>query len=247
MSQVLRIISYNIQAAIGAQAASHYVTRIHRQFLHVKEKEAILSAVGRILDPFDIACVQEIDLGGRRAGFRSQIDDLFAHTSFTDAAYQENRVVRRISRHGNVIFTRQEMEDVHDLKLPARMGGRGALIGCYPLADGGHLTVVNLHLSLGRAEQAEQLDRLVEELAGHRNIVVCGDYNTTSSEAHMRRLMTELKLRKALPPGTPTYPSWAPRQALDHVLVSRHVEVKEAKVLDETASDHRPVAVTLRL
>ena len=246
-AQNLRIISYNIQAAIGAESASHYVTRIHRQFLHVQKKDAILRRVGAVIEPYDIACIQEIDLGGRRAGFRSQVDELFRHTTFSDAAYQENRVVRRISRHGNVIFTRREMDDVHDLKLPARMGGRGALVGCYPLDNGHHLTVVNLHLSLGKAEQGDQLDALADELSGHTHVVLCGDYNTTSAEPHMRRLMQGLKLKKALAPGTPTYPSWGPRQALDHVLVSRHIKVESADVLPVKASDHRPIAVELRV
>ena len=243
----LSIISYNIQAAIGAAAPSHYLTRIHRQFLHVAQKDANLARVGKVIEPFDIACLQEIDLGGRRAGFRNQVDELFRHTSYTDAAYQENRTVGQISRHGNVIFTRREMDAVQDLKLPARMGGRGALVGGFPL-DGGRddfLTVVNLHLSLGKAEQGVQLDALADELSDHSHIVLCGDYNTPSAEPHMARLMDALNLRKALRPGTPTYPSWGPRQALDHVLVSRHLQVTSARVLPVLASDHRPVAVDI--
>ena len=109
------------------------------------------------------------------------------------------------------------------------------------------LTVVNLHLSLGKAEQGDQLDALADELKDHSHIVLCGDYNTTSSEPHMRRLMQTLKLKKALAPGTPTYPSWGPRQALDHVLVSRHIKVESAEVLPVKASDHRPIAVELRV
>ena len=240
----IKVVSYNIQAAIGAAAPSHYVTRIHRQFLHTKAKSDILEKVGKTIEPYDIACIQEIDLGGRRAGFESQVDGLFAATSFTDATFQENRTVRKISRHGNLILSRKEMGDAHDLKLPARMGGRGALIACYPLSATEHLTVVNLHLSLGEEDQTYQLEHLADELKGHSHIVVCGDFNTFPTSPSVKGLMRERNLKY---PGKAkaTYPSWAPRHALDHILVSRHIGVDRYGPLKARHSDHLPVAATL--
>ena len=242
----LRVVSYNIQAAIGAMAPAHYVTKVHRQFLHVRAKDQILKRIGKVLEPYDIACLQEIDLGGRRSNFESQVDGLFKATSFTEAAYQENRVVRRISRHGNLILTRREMDEVHDMKLPARMGGRGALIGCYPVAEGRMLTVVNLHLSLGQEDQREQLHYLAEELAGHEHIIVCGDFNTSVGNKPLNALMRAVGLRVAGPPR-PTYPSWKPRSAIDHILVSRALKVERYEALDAILSDHLPIAVELTL
>jgi len=241
----VRIVSFNIQAAIGSLSPAHYVTRLHRQFLHVKAKDRVLAEIGRVIEPYDIACLQEIDLGGRRSNFTSQISGLFKATSFTDAAFQENRVVRRISRHGNVILTREDMEDVHDLKLPAKMGGRGALIGCYPVGDD-MLTVVNLHLSLGKDDQAFQMEHLAEELKGHVNIAVCGDFNAFATAPHVRDMMSALKLK---PAGSPqaSYPAWGPRHAIDHILVSRHITCADYGPLDVAVSDHLPVAATLTL
>jgi endonuclease/exonuclease/phosphatase family metal-dependent hydrolase len=43
----------------------------------------------------------------------------------------------------------------------------------------------------------------------------------------------------------PTYPSWRPQLALDHVLVSPSLAIREYEVLDCRLSDHRPIAVTL--
>jgi len=242
----LRLISYNIQAAIGSKATSHYVTRLHRQFLHVKAKDKTLAAIGQVIEPYDIACVQEIDLGGRRSGFTSQVGGLFDSSTFTDAAYQENRVVRRISRHGNVIFSRVELEDVHDLTLPAKMGGRGALMAEFPISGTETLMIVNLHLSLGVEDQMYQLEHLIEELRNEEHIVMCGDFNALSNSPGLGRVMAELGLKLAGPPRA-TYPSWKPRQALDHVLVSRHIMASEYEVLDVPLSDHLPVSVTLKL
>ena len=245
-TRTLKIISYNIQAAIGSEAPSHYVTRVHRQFLHTKAKDDILRKVGKTIEPYDIACLQEIDLGGRRSNFESQVKGLFAATTFTDATFQENRVVRKISRHGNVILSRQEMDDAHDLKLPAKMGGRGALIACYPLTDTEHLTVVNLHLSLGEAEQVYQLEHLADEIDDHRHVVVCGDFNTFPTSPSVKSLIKACKLKY---PGRAkaTYPSWGPRHALDHILVSNHIKVENYGPLKARHSDHLPVAATLTL
>jgi endonuclease/exonuclease/phosphatase family metal-dependent hydrolase len=44
-----------------------------------------------------------------------------------------------------------------------------------------------------------------------------------------------------------TWPAHRPHSQIDHVLVRDDVEVVDAAVLDEVASDHRPVRVTLRL
>jgi endonuclease/exonuclease/phosphatase family metal-dependent hydrolase len=244
--RALRLISYNIQAAIGAKATSHYVTRLHRQFLHVKAKDTTLAAIGEGIEPYDIACIQEIDLGGRRSGFESQIKGLFAASSYSDAAYQENRVVRRISRHGNVIFARTELDHVHDLKLPARMGGRGALMAEFPVSATENMMIVNLHLSLGLEDQTYQVEHLIEELKDEEHIVVCGDFNALSNSPTVGHLLAELKLKLAGPPR-PTYPAWRPRQALDHILVSRHIEAENYEVLDVGLSDHLPVSVTLRV
>ena len=240
----LRIVSYNIQAAIGAHAPTHYLTRVHRQFLHTPAKDRILERVGHTIEPFDIACLQEIDLGGRRAGFRSQVADLFRHTSFTDAAFQENRKVGSISRHGNLILTRREMDQVHDVTLPAKLGGRGALVGCFPVGDGRHLTVANLHLSLGEEDQRVQLERLADELWGHDHIVVCGDFNMGRAASPLRRFMKALDLRHP-GQGRGTYPSWKPRQALDHALVSRHLAVEGYGPIPARHSDHLPIGLTV--
>lgn len=242
----LRIVSYNIQAAIGATAPSHYVTRLHRQFVHTRAKDRLLARIGAVVEPFDIACLQEIDLGGRRAGFESQVDRLFEVTSFTEAAFQENRIVRRISRHGNLVLTRREMDDVHDLKLPARMGGRGALVGDYPVAPGRRLSVVNLHLSLGTNDRVAQVEHVADALRGCENVVVCGDFNAPIGAPGPRRLIETLGLK---PAGSPpdSYPSWKPRQAIDHILVSRHIRVEDYRTLETRVSDHLPVAATLVL
>jgi endonuclease/exonuclease/phosphatase family metal-dependent hydrolase len=44
-----------------------------------------------------------------------------------------------------------------------------------------------------------------------------------------------------------TYPAWRPLRALDHILVSPELAIRDYEVLDCQLSDHRPIAVTLEL
>jgi hypothetical protein len=47
--------------------------------------------------------------------------------------------------------------------------------------------------------------------------------------------------------GLPSYPSWQPQRAIDHILVSRGIETSEPCVVDVPMSDHCPVALNIRL
>lgn len=44
-----------------------------------------------------------------------------------------------------------------------------------------------------------------------------------------------------------TFPSWRPRRSLDHILLSRSLEVLEASVVDYPLSDHLPLSMVIGL
>ena len=44
-----------------------------------------------------------------------------------------------------------------------------------------------------------------------------------------------------------SYPSWQPRRALDHILISRSLHARDVRVLDHLFSDHLPIAVEVEL
>ena len=62
--------------------------------------------------------------------------------------------------------------------------------------------------------------------------------------------MQNLFARTALvAPDTPppTFPSWAPKRAIDHILVSHTLEVEDLRTLPHLVSDHLPITATLKL
>jgi len=244
MTQSFSLLSYNIQAGIGTQRAHHYVTRAHHQLISTKGKRKRLQEIGDFIADYDVVCLQEVDPGGRRAGYTNQGDILSRTSCLPHHVFQENRIVRAISRHGNAILSRIPISDYVDLKLPGRVGGRGALIAELDMDPA--TVVVCVHLSLGSSDQLEQ----VECLADHLNLphynrfrrIVAGDFNCGIGSRPMKQLMGLCDLRPLTASTDKTYPAWAPRHALDHILSDDTALDHDVLVRDVNYSDHRPVS-----
>lgn len=244
MRQTFSVLSYNIQAGIGTQRAHHYVTRAHNQLMSTKAKRTRLRTIGKFLAGFDVVCLQEVDPGGRRAGFSNQGDALREASGHPHHVFQENRAVRAISRHGNAILSRVPIVSCEDLKLPGRIGGRGALLVELDMEPATILACV--HLSLGPDDQMEQLEYLAGEMDkpryGRARKIVCGDMNCAARSNPLSRF-TELSGIRPIT-GAPhhTYPAWSPRLGLDHILTDDMTHNHEVTVEDVTFSDHLPVS-----
>jgi endonuclease/exonuclease/phosphatase family metal-dependent hydrolase len=76
--------------------------------------------------------------------------------------------------------------------------------------------------------------------------LLLGDLNAPPTAPELRPLLE--RLRDAWPPDSGngfTYPASAPARRIDYVLASPHFRVVSARVLPDTASDHRGVVVDL--
>ena len=244
MSENICVLSYNIQAGIGTTRAHQYVTRLHQQVISTKAKTRTLRNIGLFCAGFDVVCLQEVDLGGRRAGFENQVDVLKRASRLPHAAWQENRTVRRISRHGNAILSRARFVSCDDLKLPGKVGGRGALIVELDMEP--QTVVVCAHLSLGLEDQTEQLEFLADRLSVPKwraaRKIVCGDLNCGAKSQPIQLFTERTRIRPLTTPQHKSYPSWSPRQALDHILSSESRPPQDVLVEDAAWSDHRPVS-----
>jgi len=76
--------------------------------------------------------------------------------------------------------------------------------------------------------------------------VLMGDLNTEPGSAEMQQLFAKSTLQ---PPAqaTPTFPSWKPRRALDHILTSPAIQLEKTWALPQAFSDHLPLAAEIRL
>lgn len=237
----MHIVSYNIQAAIASTSYLSYVSRLHRQVLPSPAKSRVLSGIARYIGGFDIACLQEIDLGGLRNGFRNQAQQLLAQTPFAYSLHQTNRKVGRLSLHGNLILSRFPLECVADEPLPSRIKGRGILAARVETGSGS-IVVANVHLSLGAPDQFRQIHYICRLLDAYGDVCLMGDFNCPP-DAKQLCLLTDYGYER-LAPDAPTYPSWKPKRALDHIFVKGSLKGL-GRVNRFSASDHLPVEAEL--
>lgn len=240
----MNLLTWNIQAAIGTKRYRDYLLGAHRQLLHTPAKAATLEQIAQTIAPYDLVCLQEVDLGGRRAGFRSQADDIAAASGHAYATVQENRRVPGISRHGNAILSRVPLGAVRDLKLPGRFAGRGCLVA--EVEGETPMRVICLHLSLGPLDQAIQLAAVAAALEGAGAWAAIGDFNCAAHSAPLRAFcrLTEGRAPAAAPP---TYPAWRPRHDYDHMIVGGGASLSHYRSEPVALSDHLPLTAKLEI
>ncbi|MDE1918750.1 MAG: endonuclease/exonuclease/phosphatase family protein [Sphingomonadales bacterium] len=240
----MKLLTWNIQAGIGTRRYRDYLLHAHRQLIHTPAKTLALHDIAGQISPYDLVCLQEIDLGGRRSGFRSQIETIAALSGHAHVAVQLNRVVPGISRHGNAILSHWPLHMVEDLKLPGLVAGRGCLI--VDVAGPVALRLACLHLSLGAAAQRAQLAAVAKAMGHGPRWLAMGDFNCRAASAPLRMFCAQTGA--ALPArATPTYPSWRPRRDYDHILASADLLISDYQAQPVHLSDHLPVTARITL
>lgn len=241
----LSLLSFNIQAGATTRGFGEYVTRPWTHVLPHRDKRSNLDAIAGVAQRFDIVGLQEADPGSLRSGFLNQTHYLAEQAEFPFWSHQTNRRVGRIAGSANGLLSRFEPVEVLDYALPSRIPGRGALFVRFG-ADAGGLVVVVAHLSLTIKARIAQVAFIAELLAGHEHAVLMGDLNCEPTAAELEPLYehTALMPSEICPP---TFPSWSPRRAIDHILVSQRLAVGKRWCLPDPLSDHLGVAAEIRL
>ncbi len=240
----LRVLSCNILAGGSVKRYREYVTQSWKHVLPTG-KRANLDGLAGVISDFDVVALQEADFGSLRSGFLNQTQYLAEAAGFPYWTHQPNRRMAKVACSSNGMLARMKPTEVLDYPLPGRIRGRGALWVRFGTAPHS-LVMVIAHLSLGPAARATQLGYITELLEGHPNAMLLGDLNTPIESPELRTLFARTSLVPPLLPP-PTFPSWAPRRAIDHILASSTLQVEELRTLPHLVSDHLPIAATIRL
>jgi len=238
----LTLLSCNIQAGNSTSRYRDYATRAWSHLLP-NGKRSSLDAIAGLTRSYDIVGLQESDPGSLRSGFLNQTHYLAERAGFPWWSHQPNRRVGAIASSANGLLSRFQPTSVEDHPLPGRLGGRGVLLARF--GEGVEaLSVAVAHLSLGSKSRRSQLAFIAELLGDERHAVLMGDFNCDPGSPEMQQLYRQTCLA---PPSEvcPTFPSWAPRRALDHILVSERLMCEAPRALPAARSDHLAVALEL--
>ena len=241
----LRFLSFNIQVGIGTAKYRHYFTKGWKHVLPHQGRTLNLQRIAEVVAGYDFVALQEIDSGSLRSNYVNQVQFIADEARFPYWYTQLNRDLGPLAQHGNGLLSRIAPMEMQDHKLPGAIPGRGAIAVRLPYGEASVLVVL-LHLSLGERSRRLQLEYVRNLIDGEEHVVLMGDMNSHLSQLLFNSPLAETNLR---PVGKmqPTYPAWRPLRALDHVLVSPLLTIRDFEVLDCQLSDHLPIAVTLEM
>ena len=237
----LRIVTWNLHAGVGLDGR-----------LDVGRIAAELAA----MQP-DVAALQEVDAYRPRTGFAVQWREYARRTGLA-AFYGPNLTTvhapgeagppvhpgRWVEQYGNAVLTRLPVRavELHLLAYRGEGDGYHEQRGCLEV-DAGPAVWLCTHWGLHREERAGQSHdiRALAALRAPRPVAVLGDLNAVSVSPEI------MPLRQAfLDAGAgagPTHPADGPRTRIDYCLLPRSWRVLEARVMETSASDHRPLLV----
>ncbi|MEK6805604.1 MAG: endonuclease/exonuclease/phosphatase family protein [Pseudomonadota bacterium] len=239
----LRLLSFNIHVGLDSRHPIHYLTNAWRHALPGPGSRAHLDRIAEVMQGYDFVAVQEADAGSLRTRQVNLLEYLAKRAGYSYWGHSITRNLPPFARHSLGYLSRFEPNNVVEHVLPSSIPGRRAVtLNLGPTAGGLHLMVT--HLSLGRGSRQRQLDFLSARVPAGGPVVLLGDLNC---EPEILRRHEGLKRSGLwLPDSNPaTFPSWKPRQRLDHVLVTPHVDIHRVEALTDVLSDHLPLAIDI--
>ena len=250
MTRVLRIAIANLQIGIGTTRGYwHYgLTAWKYRFPHgsgpIRQAAAFLKA-----ERIDLAMLCEIGGGARRTRGVNQVDVLAEGSGLSERVFFPTlasgaEADKKKINQGNAVCARFPVRRVANHRLPGSgeprfLSEAGVVVGDVPVR------VFVTHLSLQLLQRTAQLDAIAD-LVGHcdQPTILAGDFNVSQEDE--LDLLAESNLQKVA--SAPTFPSWKPKHALDHLFFSRHFTIRERYAYGATRfSDHLPLVAKVVL
>jgi len=239
----LKLLSANIQAGSSTRGYGDYVARSWSHVLPAGNKRGALDTIAQLAGRHDIVGLQESDPGSLRSGFTNQTHYLARRGGFDYWSHQPNRSMGGVASSANGLLSKLEPVEVTDHPLPGRIAGRGVLLARFGAGDAG-LTIAIAHLSLGATSRRSQIAFIAELLHDHPHAVLMGDFNCLPDRPEMALLYQRTRLQ---PPAcrVPTFPSWRPQKAIDHILVTTGMACEGMQAMPAALSDHLALSIEL--
>lgn len=239
----LRLLSYNIQAAVASTRPHHYLTQGWKHVLPHLGSFDNLDRIAHLVSDYDVVALQEVDAGSLRSYFINQVEYLAKRGHFPFWSCQTNRKLGKFAQHSNGLLSRIEPHEVVEHKLPGLIPGRGLMMVRYGRSDN-PLVVLLAHLALSKRARFRQLDFISEIVNQYQHVVLMGDLNCVLGSQEMGAFLASTHLCEPLD-DLHTFPSWRPMRNIDHILLSPSLQAGTVQVLNHAISDHLPIAVEI--
>lgn len=240
-----RLLSYNVQVGIRTNTFRDYLTGGWKHLIPHGERLRTLAAIADQVRGYDLVAVQEVDAGSLRTGFLGQTEYLARRAGYPWWTERTNRRLGRVAQHSIGAMARGAPDGVRRFALPGAVPGRGGIQLDFG-RDESRVRVVVVHLALGRPTRRRQLDFIAELIIDAPHAVVMGDFNAPHGAPEMRRFFGRTDLVEPIE-RLNTWPAWRPLHNFDHILTTPELRVERMRVLDDSLSDHLPIAVDLAL
>ncbi len=236
-----RILFQNIARCTGADGSpARYVLETHRHFTPGRHKSAVIPKILKMVDEEspDVCVFVEVD---RDSPLVKAMQERYPYSALP-TKYRPGQPVRKLpyfDKQCHAIFSKTPFKDTNHY-FPR---GFKRLLVELQFEDGLKLFVS--HFSLRRPVRRRQFSTLAEIAGSHTRTIICGDFNTFAGPVELDPLLKKTGLKLANLPTDLTFPTYAPRQALDLFLHSPDIQLEEFRVLrDVRFSDHLPIAFT---
>lgn len=244
-SDSIKLLSYNIQVGIASTRMRHYVTQCWKHLLPHSRSFDNLDKIADVISEFDLVALQEADGGSMRSFFINQVEYLAKKADFPHWHHQTNRNLGKFAQHSNGLLSKYRPYQVTTHKLPGLIPGRGVMEARYGSPEN-PLIILMAHLALSKSARTYQFNFISSLVNRYEHVVVMGDLNCQPHSDEMEMLLRDTMLCR---PNTVcnTYPSWSPRRNIDHILTTPSVKIRNVEVINETLSDHLPLAVEIEI
>lgn len=215
----------------------------HASLLRSNHIEEIAKVVNKYRP--DVVGINEAHRGTWQARFGDHINDLTRLTGMT-ALFGRSYTFMG-GQFGNAILTRGQVVRSDVYNLPGT-GEPRSLLEAVINVNGGTIEMYVTHTSawgsVNRAARADQLKCINAHLraAGHP-FILTGDLNAAPDSPEIASFLDRNVLQFAGDPTVPTHRVMEER--LDYILIDPGWQVRDARVLDDGPSDHRPVLAEL--
>lgn len=240
---LLRVLTVNIQAGSSTRRYSDYLTRSWSHALPLGHKQSSLDTIAHVIRSHELIGLQESDPGSLRSGFVNQTAYLARQANFLFWGHQPNRKLSLLATSANAILCKLRPTTLDRYALPGRISGRGILLATFARPPEG-LAVAITHLSLGASSRRVQLAYIAELLCIYPNIILMGDFNCSADHPDMELLYRNTHLIRPNH-SQPTFPSWQPKRAIDHILISPTLTVRKTQTIQAAWTDHLALSMTI--